>query len=232
MNSQKTIIFLHGWGLSSEVFKPLSYYMKDDFFVYAPDLPGFGKSPIEKPMTLKDYADFIYKFIRDNNIKEPIIVGHSFGGVAAIELAILYPESMSKLILVGATAIRKPNLKIKLLRKIAGILKYFFPKKTRKFILKLFQLDASDYALIAKPHLKETFKNIINENLAPELQLIKIPVLVIWGEKDAVTPLSEGKLIAETIPDAKLVVVKNAGHFLFLEKPDEFITLIKEFASS
>lgn len=231
MNSQKTIVFLHGWDNSSEVFRPLSYYLKNDFSIYAPDLPGFGKSSIEKPMVLKDYADFVCKFLKDNEIEKPIIIGHSFGGAIAAKLAILYPEIMSKLILVGASAIREPNLKLKLTEKSAKIIKNFLPKKVRQFILKFLELNNSDYARIENPFLKETFKIVIKENLASELSLIKVPTIVIWGEKDTETPLKEGELIARLIPNAKLSIVKNAGHHVFLEKPDEFIKLIKEFIS-
>ena len=232
MDSKKTIVFLHGWGNSSEVFKPLAYYLKDDFFVYAPDLPGFGKSPIEKPMALKDYADFVYKFIKDNNINKPIIIGHSFGGAIAAKLAILHQEIMLKLILVGASAIRESNFKINLAEKSARIIKNFLPKKVRQFILKILKLDNSDYARIENPYLKETFKIVIKENLASELSFIKVPSLVIWGEKDTETPLKYGKLITRLISNAKLSVVKNAGHHVFLEKPLEFIYEIKKFIVS
>lgn len=229
MDSKKTIIFLHGWGVSSKIFEPLFYYFKNDFAVYSLDLPGFGDSPIEKIMVLKDYADFVYKFIKDENIEKPIIIGHSFGGAVAAKFAINYPDTASKLILIGASSIREPNLKTKLLGKTARILKYFIPKKTRKTILKIFKLDASDYALIESPLLKETFKNLIKENLAAELPTIKIPSLIIWGEKDTETSLGEGKKIAELIPNAKLAIIKNTGHFMFLEKPNEFTELIREF---
>ena len=134
MESKKTIVFLHGWDNSSEVFRPLSYYLKNDFLIYTPDLPGFGKSPIEKPMALKDYADFIYKFLKDNQIEKPIIVGHSFGGAVAAKLAILHPEIISKLILVGASAIRESNFKIKITEKLVNITKKFLSQKIRQFI--------------------------------------------------------------------------------------------------
>ena len=231
MNSQKTIVFLHGWGLSSKILKPFYHYFKNDFTVYFLDLPGFGDSPIKKPMILKDYADFVYDFIKDNNIKEPIIIGHSFGGAVAAKLAILHPEIMSKLILVGASAIRQPRQKMIFIKKTADLLKPLFPEKLRKFVLKLLKLDQTDYAQIESPELKETFKNVIAEDLKPYLSSIKLPTLVIWGEKDAVTPISEGKIIAENIPNAKLAVIKNTGHFMFLEKPDEFVKIIKEFIS-
>ncbi len=231
MPLSKNLIFLHGWGLSSEILKPFYHYLKNDFAVYFLDLPGFGDSPIEKIMTLKDYADFVHKFISDNNIENPIIVGHSFGGAVATKLAILHPKSVSKLILVGASAIRQPRHRMILIKKMADFLKPIFPLKLRKFILKLLKLDKTDYVQIEIPELKETFKNVISEDLKPHLSEIKLPTLVIWGEKDAVTPLGEGEIIAENIPNAKLAIIKNTGHFAFLEKPDEFIKLIKEFAS-
>ncbi|MEK7578354.1 MAG: alpha/beta hydrolase [Patescibacteria group bacterium] len=232
MDSKKIIIFIHGWGLSSKIFEPIIYRLKNDFEVYSLDLPGFGRSPINKSMFLKDYADFVYEFIKNDNIKEPIVVGHSFGGAVAVKLALLYPDGFSKLVLVCASAIRQPRHKMILIKKVTDFLKPLFSLKSRGFILKLLKLDKTDYAQIENPELKQTFKNIISEDLSPYFSMIKIPTLVIWGEKDAVTPLSEGKFIAETIPDAKLAIIKNASHFLFLEKPDEFIKLIKEFASS
>lgn len=229
MESKKSLVFIHGWGLNSEIFKPLYYFLREDFNVYALDLPGFGNTPIEKIMTLKDYAEFVYEFLKKNQIDNPIIIGHSFGGAVAAKLVINYPGVAPQLILVGASSIREPILRTKLLGRTAGILKYFIPKKVRKIILKIFKLDVSDYALITNPPLKETFKNIIKENLGPLLHSIKIPTLIIWGENDTETPLKEGELIAKSIPDAKFEIIKNVGHFGFLEKPNEFIKLVKEF---
>ena len=232
MHPSKNLIFLHGWGLSSEIFKPFYHYLRNDFAVYFLDLPGFGKTPIEKTMTLKDYADYVFEFLKEKKMEKPIIIGHSFGGAVATKLAIIHPESISKLILVCASAIRQPRRKIILLKKIADILKPLLPEKLRRFILKLLKLDKTDYARIENPKLKETFKKVIAEDLKQDLFLVKSPTLVIWGEKDAETPLNEGKIIAEAISGAKLAIIKNAGHFLFLEKQDEFNKLIKEFASS
>ncbi len=229
MDSQKTLIFLHGWGATAKIFDTVFYYLKNEFNIHYFDLPGFGNTPIEKVMTLKDYADFVYEFLKKNNIENPVIIGHSFGGAVATKLAITHPEIVFKLILVSASAIRQPRQKMILLKKAADLLKPVFPEKLKKFILKLLQLDRTDYAQIKNPELKETFKKVISEDLTPDLYLIKSPTLVIWGENDAVTPIREGKLIAEIIPGAKLEVIKNAGHFVFLEKPEEFVKLIKEF---
>ena len=116
-----------------------------------------------------------------------------------------------------------------LINKIAGFTKLFLPEQLRKILIKLLRLNKTDYAQINNPKLKETFKNIINEDQSPYLSNIKIPTLVIWGEKDTVTPLQEGELIAKSIPNAKLSIIKNAGHFRFLENTEEFTKLIKDF---
>lgn len=230
MNDKKTLVFLHGWGVNSKIFELLFYYIKDDFEIFTMDLPGFGQTPIEKSMTLKDYADFVHKFLKDNKIEQPIIIGHSFGGAITVKFSLLYPNEISKLILVSASAIRHPNTKTKIIRKISKIFNPLVSEKIKFIILRILKLEKSDYAVIQNPLLKETFKNVINEDLVPFLSSIKIPTLVIWGEKDIVTPLAEGELIATSIPGAKLEIIKNAGHFPFLEKPEEFIKLIKEFA--
>lgn len=229
MKLSKNLVFIHGWGATAKIFETVFYYLKDDFNIHYFDLPGFGNTTIEKVMTLKDYAEFVFKFLEKNNIKEPIIIGHSFGGAIAIKLALLYPGNISKLILVSASAIRQRRYKIILIKKISDFIKPFLPEKLRKLILKILRLDKTDYAKIDSPKLKKTFKNIINDDLSIYLPTIKIPTLVIWGEKDNITPLTEGELMAKLIPNARLLVIKNAGHFRFLEKPEEFAIHIKKF---
>ena len=231
MELQKSIIFLHGWGASSKIFQPFYHYFKTEFSTYFLDLPGFGDSPIERPMNLNDYACFVCDFTKSKNIAKPIIVGHSFGGAVAAKLAIIHPEILSKLILVGASAVRQPRRIIKLAKKLADLLKPLMPCELRMWILELLNLDKTDWAQIESPILKESFKNVINEDLSPYLPQIKSPTLVIWGENDIVTPLKEGTLIAKLIPNAQLSLIKNAGHMVFLEKPNEFVKLIKEFIS-
>lgn len=230
MDCQKTLVLIHGWGVSSEIFKSLYPFLEKDFQIYALDLPGFGQTPIEKPMKLKDYADFVYKYLKDKKIEQPIIIGHSFGGAVAVKLALIYPESISKIILAGAAAIRQPSVKTKIKRKIAGLVSPILSLKLKKMLIKKSGLEQSDYAAIQNPILKETFKTIINEDLTAELPLVKIPTLIVWGDKDFETPLDGGKLIAKLIPGSRIEIIKNASHFAFLEKPEEFIKLIKEFA--
>ena len=85
----------------------------------------------------------------------------------------------------------------------------------------------SDY-LAAGP-LKETFLNIISEDLSDSAKKITQPTLLIWGEDDTETPLSDGKKMAGLIPNSKLEVIKNAGHFVYKEKTAEVAESIRKF---
>ena len=79
------ILLLHGWGQSVAAFQPVFDYLKQNFRVYSLDFPGFGQS--EEPQTVwsvYDYADMVEKFVKQLDIKNPTIFGHSFGGRVGI----------------------------------------------------------------------------------------------------------------------------------------------------
>ncbi|MBI4993834.1 alpha/beta hydrolase [Candidatus Wolfebacteria bacterium] len=228
MNPQKSLIFIHGWGASCETFKPFYPHLKSEFIIYDLDLPGFGKEKINKAMSLKDYADFVRDFLGKNQIQNPIILGHSLGGAIAAKFALLYSERISKLILINAAVIRKPNLKTKIIRKSANLANLFLSQKIKNIILKILKLENSDYAEINNPILKETFKKIIDENLESNLPKIKTPTLIIWGDQDKETPLEHGRLTAKLIHNSQFHILKG-GHFIFFDQPKKFIELIKNF---
>jgi pimeloyl-ACP methyl ester carboxylesterase len=77
--------------------------------------------------------------------------------------------------------------------------------------------------------MRQTLVNLVNEDLREELPKIKQPTLLLWGENDDQTPLADGKLMEELIPDAGLVAFPNSTHFAFLENRARFKTIIKTF---
>ena len=89
-------------------------------------------------------------------------------------------------------------------------------KSTRDKIYK--KMGAEDY--VATPELKETFINVIDEDLTHYLEKITQQTLLIWGENDDATPVSQAKIMKEKIKNSKLIVVPNAGHFSFVDKPE------------
>jgi len=233
------LVFLHGWGGSWQSWYPILERLKDDFNLYAPDLPGFGDQPIQIPYHLDNYVDYVISFLKSNKIKNPILIGHSFGGAIITKIAADHTFPLKKIILVDAAAIRHPysprqKLTINIISSIKKILSLPIIKITLPSIQKIYyqathQQDSDYVALKDQPILQKTFQNLIRYDLSKILHRIKVPTLVIWGENDLSTPLSDGQKINYLIPRSKIIIYPNSSHFSYLENQDVFCNDIKKF---
>lgn len=231
----QTIILLHGWGAQLQSFQPVYDYLIPYFRVYAIDLPGFGQS--EPPHTIWDtqaYTICIQQFIQQLAIDNPIIIGHSFGGRIAIRLATTTLK-IPKLILVDSAGIKPKRtigyyIKIylfKLIKKVLTLpgLNTIFHSWIERAKRKLGSTDYQN----AQGIMRDILISVVNEDLTPLLAKITAPTLLIWGEQDKATPVSDGERMAQLIPNAGLVILKNAGHFSYLDKLNEFLLIIDNF---
>lgn len=225
--NQSTLVFLHGWGGNHNSWFPITEKLKKQYKIYAPDLPGFSNVPISYPYKVENYVGFLEKYLKDNKIISPILIGHSFGGTIAANFAAIHP--ISKLVLVDAAIIR-PNqtLPQKIIASLSLIVKPLI-SPVRPFLYKLLKLNNSDYYQITNPILKKTFQTIIRQDSTDKLPLIKTPTLIVWGDKDTSTPLNDAKIIHSLIPNSKLIVYSQSTHFAYLEHPDKFINDLKNF---
>lgn len=220
------------------VFKEISNLLqKIGYTVYAPDLPGFGKQPLLFPkMNLNDYVDFVADFIKRNKINKVILLGHSFGGRVSIKFVNKFPNLVSAIILTGAPGIKqKLSFPKKTARNMAMIFTELFRFKAllpiKKILRKGLYFVIGEWDYYNAGDLRETFKNVIGEDLSPLLSKIKIPTLLVWGENDIVVPLSVGKAMRDKIKNSELAVIKNTGHKLPYEAPKDFFQTIKTFLS-
>jgi pimeloyl-ACP methyl ester carboxylesterase len=230
----RNVMLLHGWGANIPSFEPIHRYLEPSFRVYSIDFPGFGQSePPPTPWGTADYTEIIQQLMHALDIQNPIVIGHSFGGRVAIRLAL--KEPIHKLILIDSAGI-KPKRRIdyyfkvysyKLLKKLAElpILKSYLTNTVEAFKNKA---GSKDYQK-ASGIMRSTLIKVVNEDLTALLPKIPVPTLLMWGEHDQATPVSDGQLMEQLIPDAGLVVLKNAGHFCYLEKLDEFLLIIGHF---
>ncbi len=83
----------------------------------------------------------------------------------------------------------------------------------------------------ATPVMRATLVKIVNEDSEPFMPLVKCPTLLIWGDLDTATPLSDAKRMEELISDAGLVVCEGAGHFSFAQQPVKVNGALKSFFS-
>ena len=232
------LILLHGWEGSWQSWTPAIELLKRDFSLIVPDLPGFGKNKLSKPLALADYAKFVANLLKIKKIKKAVIIGHSFGGAVAAKTAIDYPQLVSKLILVDAALIRKKSVLKKFFIAAAHCGRNFFSLPAvnllfplaRRLFYSLSRMDDSDYFRIGEDSfLKLTFSRIVEEDLTFQLNLIKTSTFIIWGGKDKETPLKEGKEIHRAIKNSKLLFFPGAGHFSYLDDLPKFCSEIKKF---
>ena len=146
----------------------------------------------------------------------------------------LYNIKIRKLLLIDSAGI-KPKMTIwkwlrlksyKLLQRLARVV----PKKWRaRYRKKIFKLFASSDYLALNALERETFKNIVNLDLTDYLKDIKTETLILWGDKDTATPLSDGVLMKKKIRDSELIVFKNSTHYSYLENLDIVLRIIYIF---
>jgi len=230
------ILLLHGWGSSHKSWAKFREILSHKGIeVMVPDLPGFGDNPPpEKAWHGQDYERWVLEFIKNNHFQIPIIlIGHSFGGGLSMKLAIEHSELIDKLILVAAARMYiKKSLTKRAISQIAKLGKRISPfipffDVVRKVFYR-FIVRESDYTKVSGV-MKETFVNIIKEDMTPHIGRIKIPTLIVWGDKDKATPVEHARLLNEKIEGSKLEMIRGAGHALNLEAPEKLAEVVYNF---
>ncbi len=229
-------LMLHGWGSSCDAYRGIIAAIKSDYRCIALDFPGFGKSEImEKPWALEDYTKFIKCFCEELSLDEVILFGHSHGGRVALKLAAEKQTNVKKMVLLDAAGlIPKKSLKTRVRSRTFKIVKGFCTlpglKKPCAGLLDKARgyFGSADYNA-APPVLRQTLVTLVNTDLRDILGGIEASTLLIWGENDTATPLSDAKIIEKTIPDCGLCVIKNTGHWSFIENPGLAHAIIKSF---
>ena len=220
-------MFLHGYLSSGKSFSYQIPFFKKDFRVFAPDLKGFGENKgMEYPYSLSDYVREVKEYMAENGIVKPHVIAHSFGARIAIKAAAKDKDLFDKIVLTGAAGI-KPKRKIgyRLKRCVFKTLKLIVPKE------KLSMFYSSDYNNLS-PVMKESFIKIVNEHLDSVLPEVKNAALLLFGENDKETPLYMAKKLNSGIKNSKLIIIKDAGHFAFVDKPVRFNMEVREFLVS
>ena len=228
------VVLLHGWGCNIDIWKGVIEDLERSFRVWAIDFPGFGKSPAPSDVWgVEEYTKNFEQFVQASGIRNPILVGHSFGGRVAIRYGAR--NKVNKIILVDAAGV-KPRRSIdyyvkvysfKLLKKVLPVL--LGPQRAGRIIERYRSKNgSSDYKALSGT-MRGTFVKVVNEDLKKFMPLISAPTLLVWGEADTATPIADARIMEKRIPDAGLVVFKGAGHYSFLERAAEFSIIINNF---
>lgn len=229
------LLLLHGWGCDLEIFKPIQEHLSARFTTYSIDFPGFGKTPDPpEPWSTKEYAALTEEFIARLDIKNPILLGHSFGGRVSIRLSAKH-ANIPKVILTGGAGLKPKRkldyyIKVYSYKTVKNVLKLPVLRNYSEQILEKYRKKSgsSDYQN-ASGVMRQTLVKVVNEDLRDLLPKMQASTLLVWGENDTATPLTDAQIMEKEIPDAGLAVLKNAGHYGFLEKSGEFLIIVDHF---
>lgn len=198
------------------------------------DLPGHGQS--SEPPTVwgvEDFTAMMEKFISRLGLERPSLVGHSFGG--RISLLLSSRNDIDKVLLVDAAGI-KPKRGFNYYRKVYAfktiknlLILLLGKKKGMEMVEKMRAKKGSADYRNSSPRMRAVMSRCVNEDLKHVMPAIKSPTLLIWGEDDTATPLSDAETMKRLIPDAGLVSFPGCGHYSFLDNPFGFRAAVASF---
>jgi pimeloyl-ACP methyl ester carboxylesterase len=229
------LLLLHGWGATKELMAPLAQRLVG-YRTVTPDLPGFGATGTPpRAWGADEYAAWVLALLDRLGIERAHIVGHSNGGRIAIALAAAHPERVARLVLTDSAGIRPAHglrhqvrtRTFKLLR--AASHWRWLPAKVRDDAQRRAARRGSADYRAASGTLRASMVRLVNADMRPRLERLKVSTLLIWGERDEETPLRDARTMERLIPDAGLVVFEGCGHFAYAEQPDRFCRIVDVF---
>jgi len=228
VGSGKSLILLHGFGLNRTIWDQVISYLPPNIQVLTPDLRGHGKSFVPSGIyRMEEMAEDILRLMNHLAIEKAVLAGHSMGGYIALAFAQNYPERLESLALITTNA--RPDA----------------PEKRNARIIDMHKVEQLGSNVIAEnlaprlsqdPILVNAMQMIINSTdpqgivgsglgMADRpdrmnvLATLNVPLLVVAGSDDLITPLSACEEMALVAPSGKLVVMNGVGHLPMLEAP-------------
>ena len=253
-NSKRTLILIHGAGGSAEFWYYNLPVLARKYRAIAVDMVGSGRS--DKPFacySLPFQAQFIRDFMRVMGIESATIVGHSMGGGTALQLALMEPERVEKLVLVGSFGLGREVAVSARLATLPFAVRSLQPSPSvmRPMLRQnVYDVNAVPeewielrYSVFALPGRKEPLIQMARSNLnlrgvkasvyraiVDNLHRIQAPTLVVWGKNDRIIPVTHAHVAVKRLPNAvQLCLFEQCGHYPHLEYPTQFNQAVLEF---
>jgi len=248
----RAILLVHGIGeRGARDFDEQITWLSGSYHVVAPDLPGFGES--DKGNHLYSPVNYarVLKQVADRLIGKPfVLVGHSMGAVVALRYASTYPGDVEQLVVIDAPGVLHRVSSTGLyLEKMGGS---FVPsvfdqngwvaRLARRLAAPFGRPELDPRIILASPRLRDTVLDadpasiaglaVVNEDLGDALPRIAVPVLIVWGTRDEVAPLRNGRVLAWRLPNARLEKIEDAGHTPMLDAPGRLRGLLERFLAN
>lgn len=230
------VVFLHGVGSDKSVWRPQLDHFGRERRAIAFDYPGYGESDAAAEGTSRDdYAAAVLAAMSALGVAKAHVCGLSLGGVVAIAMHHLSPDSIASLVLADTFAVH-PDGRAIYDRSIAASGDLSSLAEARVDVLLAQPADPAvrgevveTMARIDPPAYRIGAEAVWLADQRDRAAAIRVPTLVVCGEEDKVTPPQLSGELAKLIPGARYAEIERAGHLTNLEQPDEFNRLVSEF---
>lgn len=217
------VVILHGWGQNRRLWDPIAERLAHFWPTQAWDLPGFGDEPlVSAEWGVAEYADWAEKRLAGIG-DDVFVVGHSFGGRVAAEIAARRPTWLRGMVLFGAPCLYRPETSTKLKNIIFHLGKRLVPRSVRGRFMNQELRDAEALGL------GDVFRRVVRHDQTALLPKIAVPTLLLWGEQDAEVPVRIAEEMHRLIPGSRLDVLPGAGHNAHIENPVLVYGKIQQF---
>jgi len=246
-DEEPVIIFIHGFPFNKSMWTKQVEVLKENYRVVAYDVRGHGNSDTgNEDFSIELFVKDLLNFMDALNIDRTILCGLSMGGYIALNAIENYPERFDALILSDTHCIADtPEAKEKRLKTIESIKKDGVEKFADESIKNLFAPESFSKKKEEIAAVRDMIVNTTKESLyktlrafyerketCSKLSEIKVPVLIMVGKEDKITPPVAAQLIHEKIKDSLLSIIEHAGHLSNMENPREFNKQLKKFVAS
>ncbi|GEM_PF-3341887 len=244
------VVFLHGALGSLEMTRPAAEILSRDFHVFSFDLPGFGSSrKNDVSYTISYFADFLHNLLERRKFSRPTLIGTSLGARIALEFCLKYPTEMNKLVLVSPARILDSAVDLRGILALVFLREFFMkfylsPSRVKRMMEKQYHgaharlkeywktnpalQDQTEHRLWIRA-LTRAVRSLFLSPAGNRIGEAARPTLIVSGTDDTDSPVTESEQLHAAIPGSHLEIVKHAGHFLMLERPEEFARIVSNF---
>ena len=255
----QTILLIHGLAGSSKTWDAVLPQLGERFDVIAPDLLGHGESA--KPMgdySLGAFASGLRDFLAVLDVNSVTIVGHSFGGGVAMQLAYQHPHLVDRLVLVGSGGLGREVSWLLRLLTLPGaefLMPIAFPKPAVEMGTGVGRLMGRRgirsarlaemwraYSSLAGAENRGAFVRTMRGVIEPGGQTVnatdrlylaaRVPTMLVWGDRDAIIPVEHAYAAHEEIESSRLEILEDVGHFPHVDAPDLFVATLLDFVEN
>jgi len=220
-----SLLFIHGSGSNHSMWSHQYAKLRKRYNIFALDLPGHGRSSGSGENKVENYARAVKDLLNELKLARPVIIGHSLGAAIALQMSLLYPQEIAGIVPVGGGITMPVNplvfagLKTNPAETIDLICKFSLAKENREKLLAPLQKSLAQANIEV---LQGDLAACDVLDLTAEIAKINIPVFVICGDNDKMTPPGLSEELQARVAGAKLCLIAGAGHMPMLEKPDTF----------